>query len=101
MPLSVLLMKTTGTNSRPVRPVLIPCRPMVAADMYMYLYQSDKTTLIELDDDDGEGNNSLITCSLSVNTWYYVKVRAYYSSTTGNYSIDIKRATRKNCSPNS
>ncbi len=61
-----------------------------STDMYMYLYQSDQTTLIEEDDDDGDGNNSLISRSLSANTWYYVKVRAYSASATGNYSIDVK-----------
>ena len=62
-------------------------------DMYMYLYQSDKITLIEEDDDDGEGYNSLISRNLSANTWYYVKVRAYSSSVTGSYSIDVRTAT--------
>jgi hypothetical protein len=59
-------------------------------DMYMYLYASDQTTLIEEDDDDGEGYNSLITRSLAANTWYCIKTRAYSSTATGSYSINVK-----------
>ena len=66
-----------------------------STDMYMYLYQSDKTTLIEEDDDDGEGYNPLIARSLSAYTWYYVKVKGYNSSVTGSYSIDVKTQYQK------
>ena len=48
-----------------------------STDMYMYLYQTDQTTLIEEDDDDGEGYNPLIARSLNANTWYWVKVKGY------------------------
>ena len=56
-------------------------------DTYMYLYESDGTTLIYEDDDSGEGNNAEISRLLPEYTWYYVRVRAYSASVTGSYSI--------------
>ncbi len=61
------------------------------SDNYIYLYgPNSQTTLIEEDDDDGIGRAAKIVRSLSSGT-YYVKVRAYYSSTgTGSYTIKVK-----------
>lgn len=65
-----------------------------SSDTYMYLYQSDQTTLIaENDDGAGSGYNSKITQNLSANTWYYVKVKLYRTTATGDYSIDVKDLT--------
>ena len=55
----------------------------------MTLYQSNQTSVIENDDDGGSGTCSKITRTLSTNTWYYVKIRGYNSSTTGSYTIDV------------
>ena len=57
-------------------------------DTYMYLYESDQTTLIVEEDNGGSGNNALIRQCLNANTWYYVKVKAY-STTTGCYGIGV------------
>jgi hypothetical protein len=60
-------------------------------DTYLYLYQSDLTTLIaENDDGAGIGYNSKISQNLSANTWYYVMIKLYRTTATGNYSIDVK-----------
>lgn len=59
-------------------------------DTYMYLFDSDQTTLLAEDNDAaGSGNNSKIVQNLSANTWYYVKIRGYDNSVTGSYSINI------------
>lgn len=57
-------------------------------DTYMYLYNSDKTTLIAEDNDGAGAGNSKITQNLSANTLYYVKVTGYNSS-TGSYQISV------------
>ena len=59
----------------------------------MYLYESDRTTLIDSDDDSGDGLNAKITWPLSANTTYYVMVRGFSSSTSGSYSIDVTANT--------
>lgn len=59
-------------------------------DTYMTLYQSDKVSVIENDDDSGSGYCSRISSNLTANTWYYIKIRGYRSSTAGNYSIDVE-----------
>ena len=56
-------------------------------DTYMYIYQGNQTSLISEDDDAGEGNNALISLSLSANTWYYATVKGFSNSVTGNYTI--------------
>jgi uncharacterized protein (TIGR02145 family) len=58
-------------------------------DTYLYLYQSDKSTIIAEDDNSGEGNNALISYSLNANTWYYIKVKGKSSEIIGAYSIEV------------
>jgi len=59
-------------------------------DTYMYLYDSDQTTLLAEDNDaSGSGKNSKIVQNLSADTWYYVKIRGYDNSVTGSYSINF------------
>jgi hypothetical protein len=56
----------------------------------MYLYASDKTTLIsENDDGAGVGYNAKITADLSAGSLYYVKVRLYKTTVTGYYAINV------------
>jgi hypothetical protein len=65
-----------------------------AVDTYMYLYQSDKTTLITYNDDGGVSNCSKIVQSLSSSTTYSVKVKGYNGGAVGAYTIDVKSAAR-------
>ncbi len=63
-------------------------------DTYMYLFQSDQSTLItENDDGVGVGYNSVITRSLTANTWYYIKIKGYNGTRIGDYSVDVKKQT--------
>jgi hypothetical protein len=58
----------------------------------MYLYGPENTTsLIETDDDDGEGSASRIVRSLSPGN-YYVKIRSFNNVATGTYLISVKSA---------
>jgi len=60
-------------------------------DNYMYLYgPNNTTTLIESDDDDGTGYMARIVRSLAVGT-YHVRIRAYYATGTGTYTIRVTR----------
>jgi uncharacterized protein (TIGR02145 family) len=55
-------------------------------DTYMYLYDSDQTTVIAENNDGAKSGNSKIVQNLSANMWYYIKVRGNGNS-TGSYSI--------------
>ena len=57
-----------------------------STDTYMYLYDSDQTTIIAENNDGAKSGNSKIVQNLSANTWYYIKVRGNNNS-TGSYSI--------------
>ena len=57
-------------------------------DLYMDLYEEDQTTLLASDDNSGPGSNPQITIPLSPNTTYYLKIRGYNSSITGNYAVE-------------
>ncbi|MFH0879001.1 MAG: PPC domain-containing protein, partial [Lentisphaerota bacterium] len=61
-------------------------------DNYMYLYgPNNHFTLIEEDDEDGDGSMARIVRSLTPGT-YYVKVEAYYLLTgTGTYTIAVSQ----------
>jgi Zn-dependent metalloprotease len=62
------------------------------SDTYMYLYDTDGTTIIAQDDDGGEGAASLINWTASSNGTYYVRVRHYSSSTFGadtDYDLSV------------
>ncbi|OQA17262.1 MAG: hypothetical protein BWY61_02144 [Firmicutes bacterium ADurb.Bin354] len=63
-----------------------------SSDTYMYLYASDKTTLIS-ENDDGAGvvYNAKITANLSAGSIYYVRVRLYKSTVTGYYAINVTK----------
>lgn len=56
-------------------------------DMIIYLYQSNRTTLIYSDDDSGNSLNSKMTQTLASGR-YYIKAVGYGTS-TGSYSIDV------------
>ena len=59
-------------------------------DNYMSLYgPNSTTTLLEGDDDNGTGNAAMITKVLSAGT-YYLSIRAYSSTGTGTYTINVK-----------
>jgi len=61
-----------------------------STDTYMYLFDSDQTSIITEDNDGaGSGNNSKIVQNLNANTWYYIKIRGYNNSVTGSYSIGV------------
>ena len=73
---------TTGT-------VTIDTLAGTLKDNYMYLYgPNNTTTLIEADDDDGTGYMARIVRSLSPGT-YHVRVRAYYATAKGTYTIRV------------
>ncbi len=58
-------------------------------DTYGYLYDAYGTEITH-NDDGGENTNFYISYNLSSNTTYYVKVRHYSSSGTGNYNLKIQ-----------
>ena len=58
-------------------------------DTYLYLYDRDGTTEIDHDDDGGPGTLSLIEWTCTASGTYYVKVRHYSSSETGDYTVSI------------
>ena len=61
-----------------------------STDTYMYLYNSDLTTVIAEDNDGaGSGKNARIVQSLNANTLYYVKIRGNGNTVTGSYYISI------------
>jgi len=61
-------------------------------DNYMYLYgPNNQTTLVAQDDDSGIGYAAKITRALTNTGTYYVKVKAYSSSGTGTYTINVKK----------
>ena len=60
-----------------------------STDTYMYLYQSDRSTIIAEDNDGAGFPNSKIAVSLSANTWYYIRIRGYDNSVTGSYSVNV------------
>jgi uncharacterized protein (TIGR02145 family) len=61
-----------------------------STDTYMYLYNSDRNTLIAEDNNGaGDGHNAKIVKNLSAGTKYYIKIRGSDNSITGNYSISI------------
>jgi hypothetical protein len=60
-------------------------------DNYMYLYgPNSQYTLLEVDDNDGEGNMAKIVRTLSPGT-YYVRIRARSYWWTGTYTIGVSR----------
>jgi beta propeller repeat protein len=61
-------------------------------DTYMYLYDTDGTTLITYDDDSGEGLASRITWTAPADGTYYICIRHYNSNTYGpdtNYDLKV------------
>ena len=58
-----------------------------STDTYGELYQG--STLLQTNDDGGEGNNFSITRSLVPGTEYRLKVRGYSTSTSGSYSVCV------------
>jgi len=63
-----------------------------SSDTYMYLYETDATTLIDQDDDGGPGLASRIEWTAPSNSNYYVKVRHFNSDTHGpdtSYDLQI------------
>ncbi|PIU13223.1 MAG: hypothetical protein COT21_02340, partial [Hadesarchaea archaeon CG08_land_8_20_14_0_20_51_8] len=62
-------------------------------DTYIYLYDTDGTSIIDYDDDSGEGYASQIiwTCMSSGN--YYVKIRHYSDDDAGSYDISVFAAS--------
>ena len=68
-------------------------------DTYMYLYDANMNQ-IAYDDDSGIGVNSCISTTLSSDTLYYVGVRAYSSSVTGNVTLRIVRDLKASQSVN-
>lgn len=59
------------------------------ADTFVFLYDSDGTTLINSDDDGGVGLASKILYQADANETNYAKIRHFSSSGTGNYSISV------------
>jgi Zn-dependent metalloprotease len=62
------------------------------SDTYMYLYDTDGTTLITYDDDGGGGLASRIEWTAPANGTYYVRVRHYSSNVYGpdaNYDLSV------------
>ena len=59
-----------------------------STDTVMELYD-DQIQIITSDDDSGDGSNARITHQLSMGSTYFVKVRGYSSSTTGQYDLVV------------
>jgi len=68
-------------------------------DVVMGLYgPDDSEVFITEDDDSGAGQNSRIARDLSAGT-YYVRLRHYSSSSTGNYSISVGASAGQSAVP--
>ena len=60
------------------------------ADTYLYLYDTDATTVIAENDDGGAGTASRIQWACGTGGTYYLKVRHYNEATgTGSYQISV------------
>lgn len=65
-----------------------------ATDVFVSLFgPNSQTTLVTEDDDSGEGSNSRIVSNLSAGT-YFVRVRHFDASGTGNYSISVAQSAQ-------
>ncbi|MGZ8946916.1 MAG: tyrosinase family protein [Methylococcaceae bacterium] len=61
------------------------------SDVFMSLYgPNNQSALVTEDDDSGEGSNSRIVSNLSAGT-YFVRIRHYQATGTGNYGITVNR----------
>ncbi len=58
-----------------------------AVDMYLYLYESDGTFIME-NDDGGTGTNSSLMPTLDAGC-YRIEVTSYFSSETGSYTVSV------------
>lgn len=59
-----------------------------SGDTYATLYNSSKSS-ITYNDDGGNGNNFLISYSMTAGETYYIAVRYYNSSTTGSFTVQF------------
>ena len=58
-------------------------------DTYIYLYQSNGSTLVAEDDDGGDNTYSMVSFTADYTGFYYLRVKGYSDSTTGYYSVQI------------
>lgn len=68
----------------------------IASDTYLFLYDTNGTTLLESNDDGGVGLASKIQWTAPANGTYFVKVRHYNNSTYGpdtNYDLAVTSTT--------
>lgn len=61
------------------------------SDSWLFLYDTDGSTQLDFDDDDGQGLGSLIEYTAAANGTYYVRVTGYLQLRAGTYTL---RATR-------
>lgn len=59
-----------------------------SGDTYAMLYNSSKSSITS-NDDGGNGNNFLISYSMTAGETYYIAVRYYSSSTTGSFTVQF------------
>lgn len=59
-----------------------------SGDTYATLYNSSKSSLT-YNDDGGNGNNFLISYSMTAGNTYYIAVKFYSSSTTGSFTVQF------------
>ena len=65
-----------------------------STDVFMSLYgPNNQGALVTEDDDSGAGNNSRIVSNLSAGA-YYVRIRHFQTSGTGNYGISVSQAVQ-------
>ena len=65
-----------------------------STDVFMSLFgPNSQSALVTEDDDSGTGSNSRIVSNLSAGT-YFVRVRHYQATGTGNYGITVNRETQ-------
>lgn len=70
-----------------------------ASDLFMSLYgPNSQNALVTEDDDSGDGSNSRIASNLSAGT-YFVRIRHYQTTGTGNYGISVTRAAQPQPDP--
>jgi hypothetical protein len=58
-------------------------------DSYIHLYGPDGVTQLAADDDSGPGAYSMISYNFTATGTYFIKVRGYSASYTGNYVLNI------------
>ncbi len=65
--------------------------PGTVFDLMLTLYDSDGTTVLQCDDDDGPGAAALIESFIAADGTYFIEVKAFLISQTGTYTLQLRQ----------